>query len=82
MNAKNKAGKLVSYDHLAIDDKCEGCNKVVENEGAKICPKFFEPAIHWENNQICAFASHVKREVKVVKRNVNPLKASKRAAGK
>ena len=67
---------------LAIVDQCEGCKNVEETEEGKFCLKYADPAFHWENDQICTFASHVKREVKVVKKAVNPLKASKRASGK
>ncbi len=67
---------------LPIADQCEGCQKVEEVAEGKFCQKYADPAFHWENDQICSFATHVKREVKVVKKALNPLKASKRASGK
>ncbi len=78
----------VVVNHLNIEKKeivpqCNGCGRVEENDGKKYCQKFADPAFHWEiEGEICSFATHVKREVKVAKKVLNPLKASKRAAGK
>ena len=88
--AKNKNNKTVAsvadkyakVTRLEIHENCEGCANVEDRDGKKFCVKYVDPAFHWENDQICAFATHVKREVKVVKKAINPLKASKRAAGK
>lgn len=74
--------KLASIQKSLIDDRCEGCERVEEVSGGKYCQKYAEPAFHWEDDQICSFATHVKREIKVVKKIINPLKASKRAAAK
>jgi len=73
----------INIEKKEIVPQCNGCEKVIENEGKKFCQKFADPAFHWEiEGEICAFATHVKREIKVVKKVLNPLKASKRAAGK
>ena len=94
MAKKNKTKKVASaasqgldknlknINKRPIDDRCEGCERVEEISGSKYCTKYAEPAFHWEDDQICSFATHIKREIKVVKKIVNPLKASKRAAGK
>ena len=74
--SKRNDGKNVKMENLKIVDKCNGCDKVKENE---TCERFYDPSFHWEDDQICAFASHIKREVKKEKKKVNPLKASKRA---
>lgn len=79
MSSKLKEGKLVNLNRMPIADQCEGCQRVVEEGEAKLCSRFADPEFHWENDQICAFATHIKREVKVVKKVLNPLKASKRA---
>jgi len=73
--------KLVDMRKPVVDN-CEGCERVEEIESNKYCLKYAEPSFHWENDQICSFATHIKREVKAVKKIVNPLKASKRLAKK
>lgn len=65
-----------------IVEQCVGCGRIVENEGAKFCTKYADPSFHWEDNQICLMATHKKREVVIVKKVINPLKTSKRMAGK
>jgi len=94
MAKKNKTKKVASAAVLGldkklneikkspIDDRCEGCERIEDISGEKYCLKYVEPAFHWEDDQICSFATHIKREIKVVKKIVNPLKASKRAAAK
>jgi uncharacterized protein (UPF0261 family) len=87
MANKNKktvstADKYANIQRLPIDDRCEGCDRVQQEENDKFCSKYADPSFHWENDQICSFATHVKREIKVVKKIVNPLKASKRASAK
>ena len=74
----NKENKIA---RLAIDDRCEGCNNIAATEEGNFCSKYADPAFHWEGDQICAFATHVKREVKVNAKKLNPLKASKRSQG-
>jgi len=94
MAKKNKTKKVASaasqgldknlsnISKSPIDDSCEGCERIEEVNDGKYCTKYAEPSFHWEDDQICSFATHIKREIKVVKKIVNPLKASKRAAGK
>jgi len=79
---KNGMDKYAKITKLPIDDRCDGCDKVETVESGKFCAKYADPSFHWENDQICSFASHIKRDVKVNKKIVNPLKASKRAAAK
>lgn len=60
------------------DEKCEGCNKLVEIEsGIFECKTYPNPAAIWRRGG-CALGSHIVK-VKEEKRKVNPLKASKRA---
>lgn len=73
---------LVNISKSPIDDRCEGCERVEEVSGGKYCTKYAEPAFHWEDDQVCSFATHVKREIQAAKKSINPMKASKRAAAK
>jgi hypothetical protein len=83
-----KVVSTVGVDKKFVDnrqpvvDSCEGCERVEEINDNKYCSKYAEPSFHWENDQICSFATHVKKEVLAVKKAVNPLKASKRLAKK
>lgn len=88
MASKNVTGLAGGKDKYSkttknpIDDRCEGCERIEEIESNKFCIKYADPSYHWENDQICSFATHIKREIKIIKKLVNPLKASKRAAAK
>ncbi len=63
-----------------IVEKCVGCERTVEHDGTKYCKSYPLPERKWAQ-KVCNFATHVKLEVdKQGKVNVNPLKASKRAA--
>ncbi len=79
LEGKKMANKdFEKITRLPVDERCEGC----DTEAGSFCKKYADPSFHWENDQVCSFASHVKREVKVTTKKLNPLKASKRAAGK
>ncbi|BCO08667.1 hypothetical protein GF1_10430 [Desulfolithobacter dissulfuricans] len=62
-----------------VIDKCEGCERVVEENDTKYCRVYIKPEAKWRLG-ICNFATHAKPEIKVVKVRINPLKASKRAS--
>lgn len=62
---------------VAIIDKCEGCNKILENAMGKYCRIYPDPTAKWAVGG-CPTASHMKREVKE-EQKINPLKASKRS---
>jgi hypothetical protein len=62
-----------------IIDKCEGCERIVEEDGVKYCKTFVNPEAKWRLG-ICNFATHQKPEIKVARARINPLKASKRAS--
>ncbi len=64
-----------------IIDKCDGCNRVVEQEGKQFCTSFLDPTAKWKNG-ICNFATHAKPEITISKVRINPLKAAKRASKK
>ena len=62
----------------AIIDRCEGCDHVVEEGGAKTCKTYLSPAWKWELGQ-CNFATNIVREAKKAA-FINPLKAAKMRA--
>ncbi len=62
-----------------IIEKCEGCERIVEDAGTQFCRSYLQPEAKWRIG-ICNFASHVKPEIKVIKVRINPLKAAKRAS--
>ncbi len=62
-----------------IIDKCEGCERIVEEDGSKFCQTYLFPQAKWKLG-ICNFATHAKPEITVTKVKVNPLKAAKRAS--
>jgi hypothetical protein len=87
---KAKKGSSIPEEALAkyesglfnpIIDKCEGCERIIEVTEAKYCRTYVMPQAKWKNG-ICNFATHVKPEIITTKVKINPLKASKRAAGK
>jgi hypothetical protein len=63
-----------------IVEKCQGCERTKDVEGVTYCASYPMPERKWAQ-KVCNFATHVKLEVdKGGKVNINPLKASKRAA--
>ena len=64
-----------------IVESCEGCVKIVEFETGKYCSNFPNPAQKWQKGT-CPMSSHVKKTTQATEQKINPLKASKRAAGK
>ncbi len=64
-----------------INEKCEGCERIIEVDSQKICKTYTAPAAKWKLG-ICNFASHVKPDLSTATVKVNPLKASKRAMGR
>ena len=62
-----------------IIEKCDGCGRVVEKEGAKYCASYLYPSAKWKLG-FCNFATHAKPEITVTKIRINPLKAAKRAS--
>lgn len=64
-----------------IIEKCTGCDRVIERNDQKYCKTYATPEAKWKLG-LCNFATHQKAEFSTAKVKVNPLKASKRAAGK
>lgn len=64
-----------------VVENCEGCNRIVEESGAKYCNSYLQPESKWRLG-ICNFATHAKPEIEVVTVRINPLKAAKRASAK
>jgi hypothetical protein len=58
-------------------DKCLGCERV-KKEDPDTCGSYGLPESKWTNGN-CPLATHVKKEEEK-KKNVDPIKASKRAA--
>lgn len=63
----------------SIIEKCEGCARIVEQEGSQYCKSYLNPAAKWKIG-FCNFATHAKPEINIVKVRINPLKAAKRAS--
>ena len=59
------------------DERCNGCNKLVEVDGEIKCKTYPNPAAIWKRGN-CPLGTHIVK-VKEEKKRVNPLKASKRA---
>ncbi len=76
---KQAAVKFSDGKFQPIIDKCEGCERIVEESGSKYCQTYLYPEAKWRLG-ICNFATHQKPEIKVAKVRVNPLKAAKRAS--
>jgi hypothetical protein len=62
-------------------ENCDGCSRVLEFETGLYCATFPYPAQKWQKGT-CPMSSHVKKAQKVEEQKINPLKASKRNAGK
>ena len=62
-----------------IIEKCEGCERIVEDTGKHFCKSYINPEAKWRLG-ICNFATHAKPEIKITKVRINPLKAAKRAS--
>ena len=73
--------KYTSGSYQPVIDKCDGCERIIDVESAKYCKAYSMPEAKWRLG-ICNFATHAKPEIVVNQVKVNPLKASKRAAGK
>jgi hypothetical protein len=61
-----------------VIDKCEGCGRIRDFEGAQYCSSYPLPGAKWAMG-LCNFSTHMKVSV-AAQAKVNPLKASKRAA--
>ncbi len=64
-----------------VVEKCEGCERIVDEAGAQFCQSYLKPEAKWRLG-ICNFATHAKPEITVTTVRVNPLKAAKRASAK
>lgn len=63
-----------------IVENCEGCDRIAQGSIGQVCTAYPAPARKWVDG-LCNFATHVKIEIKTDETKVNPLKASKKAAG-
>ena len=61
-----------------VIDKCEGCARIRDFQGAHYCSSYPMPTAKWALG-VCNFSTHMKAAVAAAAK-VNPLKASKRAA--
>ena len=76
---KNAAVNYNDGRFKVVIEKCEGCERIVEQEGNKFCSTYLSPEAKWKIG-ICNFATHAKVEIAVSKVRINPLKAAKRAS--
>jgi hypothetical protein len=60
--------------------ECEGCDRIVEGTIGQVCSLAPSPSHKWAGG-LCNFATHRKVEIKIEELKINPLKASKKAAG-
>ena len=75
----NEAKAYSAGSFQPVIDKCDGCDRIVEENSTNYCKTYVNPAAKWRLG-ICNFATHAKPEIKVVKVRINPLKAAKRAS--
>lgn len=73
--------KYSNGEFKPVIDKCDGCERVIEESGTQFCRTFLNPAAKWKLG-ICNFATHERPEILVAKVRINPLKAAKRASNK
>jgi len=65
-----------------VVEECEGCERIVEGSIGKVCSVYPAPARKWSApGALCNFATHKKLDIVVAEAKINPLKASKKAAG-
>ncbi len=64
-----------------VVEACEGCEHIVDSEIGPVCNSYPAPEKKWTGG-LCNFATHQKVEIENVELKINPLKASKRAAGR
>lgn len=67
-----------------VVEACEGCAHIFTAPEGRFCARMPNPSVAWMLGR-CAFATHAKAEPKEAAGNgkkVNPLKASKRKAGR
>ena len=64
-----------------VVEACEGCERIVDSEIGPVCSAYPAPEKKWTGG-LCNFATHQKVEIENIEQKINPLKASKRAAGR
>ena len=64
-----------------VVEACEGCDRIVESKMGPVCTSYPAPEKKWTSG-LCNFATHQKIKIDNVEQKINPLKASKRAAGR
>jgi len=76
---KNTAVNYSDGRYKPVVEKCDGCERIVEEAAGKYCQSYLNPSAKWRLG-ICNFATHAKPEIAVAMIRVNPLKAAKRAS--
>ena len=64
-----------------IVEQCEGCERIEVFNEVKYCKVYPDPSLKWRAG-LCNFATHKKPEFVEQSKKINPLKASKRGAGR
>ncbi len=65
----------------SVVEKCEGCSRIEEWPTGKYCVTYAQPGEQWALG-LCNMATHIKLESAETQKMLNPLKASKRGAGR
>ena len=76
---KEAAIKYSDGKFQPVVEKCQGCERIIEEDGGQYCQTYLHPQAKWKLG-ICNFATHQKPEIVVAKVRINPLKAAKRAS--
>lgn len=64
-----------------VVESCNGCSRAITVENMTFCGIAPNPSSKWARGT-CNFATHIERKAAEQTQKLNPLKASKRAAGK
>lgn len=63
-----------------IVEDCVGCERIAEGTIGQVCSAAPSPKLKWATG-MCNIATHRRIEIKTEEAKINPLKASKKAAG-
>jgi len=64
----------------AVVDSCQGCSRSIQFPEGTFCNVAPNPSVKWARGN-CNMATHLERKPVEQAQKLNPLKASKRAAG-
>ena len=80
---------MITFNPQPIHERCVGCEKIIE--ATNTCKAYENPTARWEPKPgaslapgvmiWCPLATHFDNLPEEIKQKINPIKASKRAAG-